>query len=61
MQQQRELTQNHHETDKRLRNTGLVFAVAALFCLLFWASKKVRSMFLVGKLVFITKIHGINI
>jgi hypothetical protein len=42
MQQQRELTRNPYENDKRLRGFGLVFAVAAFFCLLFWAYKKVR-------------------
>jgi hypothetical protein len=42
MQQQRELTRNPYENDKRPRKPGLVFAVAALFCLLFWAYKKVR-------------------
>jgi hypothetical protein len=57
MQQQRELTRNPYKKDKRPRKSGLVFAVAALFCLLFWAIKKVRSIFLIGKLILITKIH----
>jgi hypothetical protein len=61
MQQQRELTRNPYKKDGRARNLGLVFAVAALFCLLFWANKKVRSIFPVGKSVSIDKIHEINI
>jgi ferric-dicitrate binding protein FerR (iron transport regulator) len=42
MQQQRELTRNPYKKDKRAKDLGLVFAVAAFFCLLFWAYKKVR-------------------
>jgi hypothetical protein len=42
MQQQRGQARKTLEKDKRPDNLGLVFAVAAFFCLLFWAYKKVR-------------------
>jgi hypothetical protein len=52
MQQQRELIRNHHETDKRLRGLGLVFARSfirlaqklLLFLLTFLGIQKSKKM-----------------
>jgi hypothetical protein len=53
MQQQRELTRNSYANVERLRKSGLVFAVAALFWrYFFWASKKSNMLILVTTVLY---------